>query len=406
MNQQAIEQAVRENLRWFDASGVVDPPDGSWGVAERILLAGDNAALERTLAGFYAHTPKEGYYLLEHRRPDCCFQTALLFLLAGEWFHTPTRRDQAAGIVRYLYYRSAFLNRGSGPFARGAWNWASVSWTPQVYFDDNSWNLVISRIFARKLPELNAELELRKWSSILGQALLEGFRQSFDRQQPAPECRWHGKIHEPHWGALVCMAFAFAAADADRREEYESAAQNYMGFLLRAPEKFSISDCAYALLGAAVCEGVFSHEIFARVRREFSARLRSVYHPRSLLPSEHYETPQGAGLIDLVYTVNWALTAFQCAAASGGEPADREMFERLATRLLEIQDHTDHPWLRGCWRGLYDAEHETWGGGDHHEGGAASIYTGWTNAPISLALLGELTGENLVEFARREHAGA
>ena len=45
------------------------------------------------------------------------------------------------------------------------------------------------------------------------------------------------------------------------------------------------------------------------------------------------------------------------------------------------------PRFAGCWRGLYDTRAGAWGGGDHYAGGANSLYSGWTNAPISCAFL-------------------
>lgn len=36
-----------------------------------------------------------------------------------------------------------------------------------------------------------------------------------------------------------------------------------------------------------------------------------------------------------------------------------------------------------------------WGGGDLFEGGANSIYTGWTNAPIALTMLFEHTKKSM-----------
>ena len=66
--------------------------------------------------------------------------------------------------------------------------------------------------------------------------------------------------------------------------------------------------------------------------------------------------------------------------------------------LLKIQDADPAPQFNGCWRGMYDLQTGTWGGGDRYEGGAGSIYTGWTNAPISLWLLAEREGKALPDM--------
>jgi hypothetical protein len=46
-------------------------------------------------------------------------------------------------------------------------------------------------------------------------------------------------------------------------------------------------------------------------------------------------------------------------------------------------------------RGTERLRREGRGGGDRYEGGAGSIYSGWTNAPIGLAFLMESSGTSL-----------
>ena len=52
-----ITRAIRRNLDWFRNSGVMDPADGSWGVAERIAVTDGNSALEKMLE----RQPKESW---------------------------------------------------------------------------------------------------------------------------------------------------------------------------------------------------------------------------------------------------------------------------------------------------------------------------------------------------------
>ena len=59
--------------------------------------------------------------------------------------------------------------------------------------------------------------------------------------------------------------------------------------------------------------------------------------------------------------------------------------DKVLDLLMNIQDQSQEPYLHGCWRGMYDMNKKQWGGGDFYEGGSNSIYTGWTNAPISIA---------------------
>ena len=72
------------------------------------------------------------------------------------------------------------------------------------------------------------------------------------------------------------------------------------------------------------------------------------------------------------------------------KPEYRAAFEQSARLLIDIQDSESNPVFKGCWRGMYDLKAGEWGGGDCYEGGAGSIYSGWTNAPISWVLECEL----------------
>ena len=102
MTDQQLLDAVGRNLEWFRNSGVMDPPDGSWGVAERIAVTKDNTAIEKICRAFPAWNEFDGYCVIEPRRPDCNFETALLFLLAGRKFGSEefTRTGETICMVR------------------------------------------------------------------------------------------------------------------------------------------------------------------------------------------------------------------------------------------------------------------------------------------------------------------
>ena len=82
-------------------------------------------------------------------------------------------------------------------------------------------------------------------------------------------------------------------------------------------------------------------------------------------------------------------------AASALFPDFREPCRKLLELILRIQDTAPEKQFNGCWRGMYDLEKRQWGGGNRFEGGAGSIYSGWTNAPIASALALELLQRNL-----------
>ena len=70
-------------------------------------------------------------------------------------------------------------------------------------------------------------------------------------------------------------------------------------------------------------------------------------------------------------------------------------YEKLKALIIRIQDITPDVQVNGCWRGMFDMNRNSWGGGDRYEGGAGSIYTGWTNAPISWVLALDILKRNL-----------
>ena len=92
-------------------------------------------------------------------------------------------------------------------------------------------------------------------------------------------------------------------------------------------------------------------------------------------------------LADLIYTDNWAVLALHHLHLLTGDRAFLRSRDRALRFLAAIQDRSPSPHFAGCWRGLYDTRAGAWGGGDHYEGGANSLYSGWTNAPIAWAFL-------------------
>lgn len=204
---------------------------------------------------------------------------------------------------------------------------------------------------------------------------------------PDPEGFWAGEPRLPHWGAVALLAGTAAlAVEPDPvlaiqlRRYYE-----YVGGRL---DTFIASELCYALLGAAFAANVTGEEFYLDLAaRTAAAVLRRIDPATGNLPAEHCEAPKGAHLVDLIYTANWALLGLQAAAGVTGDEAVREAYRKLLELLIAVQDRSDNPAFRGCWRGMYDLRAGEWGGGDLFEGGQNSIYTGWTNAPIALGLL-------------------
>ena len=114
-----LETAVRNNLNWFLTSGIMDPGDGSWGVAERLTVA-EGRALEQMRFSFPAWTDLSDCRVIEQRRADCNFETALLFLLADKIFHDGGYAAVAEKLLSFLYCRSGLLNRGNPAYPDGS----------------------------------------------------------------------------------------------------------------------------------------------------------------------------------------------------------------------------------------------------------------------------------------------
>jgi hypothetical protein len=102
------------------------------------------------------------------------------------------------------------------------------------------------------------------------------------------------------------------------------------------------------------------------------------------IPAQHYEAPCGSQLVDFIYTVNWALLAMQQFKFVSNNAEADTAYKKLLDLVLNLQDDSSDKRFAGCWRGMYDLEHRQWGGGSVIEGGADSIYSGWTKSASPL----------------------
>ena len=360
-------EALKKSLRWFETSGVLTPPDGSEGVAERIVLTAGNNALEEIRRSFPQRIERPGEWILTHRRPDCCFQTALLFLLAGEKLKDAERGKTGERILEYLFLRSG-LRRGA------LWHWSTIDINGEsLWFDDNGWCAAIELYLAKRFPELDRRFGLAETGRAAAAELKEGVFRVIDSEAEVkhgswPDKRFLGDPRQPHWGVPVCAALALTGDTG--------AVNGYFDKTMPRLKEFGCSEAAYAFLGAALGAALTGNRKLEQSAAELAAMLAARCDPATgLPPSDHCEAPVGTGLADLVYTVNWY------AAGLALYPPERERFLKMREFLVSIQDDA------GCWRGMYDLSAGTWGGGNRHEGGAAGIYTGWTNTVIALTML-------------------
>ncbi|MBE6391479.1 MAG: hypothetical protein E7042_04675 [Lentisphaerae bacterium] len=384
-----LKQVIQRNLEWFKSSGVMFPADGSWGVAERIAVRANNAAMERILTVFPAFTEFDGGCIIEPRRADCNFQTAWIFLTAGQLFPGCGYEMIGKNIIDFLYCRSGLLARSSEEgLIPGCWNWSHITRKPAIWYDDESWCLLLQHKIADDFPELDRKYQMHYWADRLAGELYQALASA----EPSPH--WNGNREMPHFTALAAMALAGAATE-ETAGKYQQIAKKFYSNL-NCP---NTSEHAYAMLGAINCARKFDREFFlAQARKHADAIIAKIDPETGIMPAEHHEAPQGSALADMIYTLNWSLIGMRELALL--LPEYRKTAEQLINFVCKIQDDTPSSRFNGCWRGMYDVSTQSWGGGDHHEGGANSIYTGWTNAPICSALLMEYAGRSMFETSR------
>ena len=394
-----LRQSLLKMADWFRNSGIMDPNDGTWGVAERILLTDGNSAVEQVYRSFPAWSEFDGYSVIEQRRADCNLETAFMYLLMAETLGKPDYGILTENLLKYLFNRSGLLVKfpSSQHNLCGAWNWSHIKHGSYLWLDDNSWMCALQLMIARTAPELNTKFGLTKWALKLAYLLEEGFKKQFPLPY-APEFIWSGKVNMPHWGSLVVMALA-RAYQVKPEKGFQDVANIYHKFLLEEHEHLSSSECAYAVIGATMAHCVYGDRLSLETAELFSAKLLGKMDPQSgNIPAEHIEAPSGPSLVDTIYTINWALLALQCMADLTGQIKYWQSVQKIQSLLLKIQDNTPAKHLYGCWRGLYDLESENWGGGDRYEGGANSIYSGWTNAPIAWTMAFSIKRNSLIHY--------
>jgi len=199
----------------------------------------------------------------------------------------------------------------------------------------------------------------------------------------------------PHFSALAIMAFAYAY-DCTGDQKYTTAISRYIEALESSSLQLTTSEHAYLMIGASVAASVSDDDNLETVAVKSGDYLISAMDEKGNIPSQHGESPIGDHLVDLIYTQNWAVLGFHTLWSLTGAEKYLSAFLRCASLLVDIQDTSPENHLDGCWRGMYDMSIMDWGGGDKFEGGQNSIYSGWTNAPISLAFVLYLSSRSLL----------
>ncbi len=359
----AWKRAVEANVSWFLHSGILLAPDGSRGVAERFILPGKIAA---------------------HRRPDCNLETALALRLAGRYLE---RQDVQAVSRRILQWLEGANLQDRNPLSPtfGLLTWSDKH--PGSYWvDDNSWNAAIP-------------LLLERFGGADPKLLHLGLQALLALEEGAPA---RGKERDsPHWPYLQALPFGLSARLAGDKTGRSLAAGLMERALARLRGKkkppYTTSECGYLLLEASMAAAAGSKAAKEVVRRMGDYLVR-VQLPGGGWPGEWREGSRGREILDLVYTQNWCTLGMLHAWRLTGDERYRDSLRRSLDLLAAIQDKGPDPRTRGCWRGGYDLKNRSWGGKNEIEGGPSSVYSGWTNAPILLCFLLELTGTSFFDL--------
>jgi hypothetical protein len=396
-------QALEDLLHWFTHSGIMRPADGFWGVGERLAIRAANDAWAKLCEHFPCQTPLTAeVVVLEHRRPDCQVQVALLFDLAADALACPAQRQVADQLLAHLTQRSCLRDdRPDSPTAH-LWGWANPTHRQHYWTDDNAWVATLLLMLARR-----GRPHLREGALATARVLAQHLERFLNhlaehgRDAACPEAPMLGVRLNPHWLGLVTMALAHAHAEAPQ-PAWRALVEQYHTLVLDGPQgcdpaararpatglPWTLSEYAYLSLTASLAASAFASPAARHAALTVARHLVAHQSRLGHWGAEHYEAPAAPHLADLIYTQNWAALGL-CHAARlfPAEPAIAAARDRAVAFLLSIQDPGPEPWCAGCWRGMYDTAQRRWGGGDRFEGGASSIYSGWTNAPIGLALL-------------------
>lgn len=388
--------ALDLHKKWFLESSVM-PLDGKLGIAERVLLTANNTAAEKAMSSFPAWRIFENGCILEQRRADCCFETAYYFLRRYQIFNEPHDREICSNMLNYLYCRSGMLSRNPNTTTcdLGVWNWSDIRWTPAIWFDDNAWCIMLALAIAEADAEFDKKYDMKKHALEGAAAIAAGFERQWPKDYKydpsSGKMPWAGNLALPHWGALAACALSCAMneeKDEELLQRYRNIDKTYFDFITAELDNLNFSELSYSLLYLGWSQKYHLSQEKKNLGIKIRQKLLDNCDKTSLsLPSTHYEAPNGAALADLIYTMNWFYTAMTVFEQKFPSEAGSKWLADFSEFLIRIQDKSAQAELAGCWRGMYDIDNASWGGGDCYEGGANSIYTGWTNAPLGWSLL-------------------
>jgi len=398
-------RALDNLIGWFLESGIMIKPDGRGGVAERFL----------------AEIQHDGTQLLDPAlRSDCNVQTALLFILYGKI--TGNRRMSRTGdnIMRFLVSRG-FQFRKKGDPSNGFWFWGrgelgrrmqKAEYPTSNYCDDNCW--AASACFALYRLTRNA-LYLD-----MAMATAEAFLETQSAKTGLWPARMVGedlqkrgrgyfrKLKEscfiPHFISKPVATLAYAYQATGDRKFLDGALRAMDALLATFPDiDLVISrtvNLAQLLWALAICYRVTQRPDILGAMKYCGRFLRRHQHSSGGIHEWDNPTAEklragdtgvfhrnGEPVCDLMYSNAFAAINLQVAHGVSGV----EMFGETAVKLLDflcaVQMTGPDAQRRGAWMRAFHTGHwEYYGSNADYKWGPYVIESGWSNAPIGIAL--------------------
>ena len=407
-----FQEAIEKNLEWFKNSGVLEE-EGRQGVHERVwLLRSDHPLVNG-----------DGRYddgIIKYRRVDCALETALAFEYGDELFPNRGYSEISENLRKFVRNTPFQITDHNHPeFGLYAHGLTFVGGFPQKFIDDknpivrhhegkhyfwdkkwvddNSWVVILT--LGRLMRKKDQNIELSDEDKTDANKAFLTAEALIDKTEILRSyCR--GQLDGvPHWGGMRVMALAFAYS-ASLDERFREAALKFLQPDIekiddfrkgKAKAPYDMSNCGYfSMIGSSLMHSIKNQDIENSVETVVDYLLKNqsdIGH----WPGEWWEGSSGENVADLVYGQNWTTLGLQAYAQLRGDLRVEAAVRKSLDFLASIQNNSNFPKTNGAWLGSYDVKRKTWGGEDRKEGGPSCIYTGWTNAPIDLAFISEVT---------------
>lgn len=391
-------QALRDNVAWFETSGVLPAGDGRQGVYEGFDTYG------RLMRGY---------------RPECHTESALMLWHAADALGRPGLRTIARNILEFLL-DSTMQDTTAGSASRGLWHFYLQS-RPQsgVWYLDTSARTALGLLHFHRLTGEAVFLERARLT-------LEAIRSFQYPNGVLPDCADPGQRHAPgmpaegttlvqgerrhgtpHHHASVVAAFALAHEVTGDASYLETATRIQTALCAGFPDAYEDDFCwsftiARYLLGLTALLKTRHRERFLAPTRAALEKLATLRQPSGAYLATRFGDMGYASfetgivwseedrIIDNLYVTNYLGIVFG-NLASVPEFADRARV--LADEVLDFQTS-----IQGACR-LSDQPHGAWTRafnmrtGDPYAfngdigWGPYCVLTGWTNASIALGLI-------------------